>query len=124
MLTDRMHVKQTEFFVAQNSSDIVLHRRPKVDDGKGGFTLGPPATLPPQRMRRCGTARLGANQEVTTAAGRVEVATATLIAHPDCDIEDDPGDTFTLDGIPFVVLKVDRNPPWRMQAAIKEHRDG
>lgn len=118
MLTHALHVKQTEAFIGQNPSTIVLVRTSRVGDGRGGSKKDVPLTLSPQTMRKVGSTRVSSTSQTNSTDGNLLIPQQYLIALPDADIERD--DQFTLEGIPYKVQSVNDEPPWRKQASIVE----
>lgn len=118
-LTSRLHRNVTAWFIRQRPSEITLKRRPKIDDGKGGFIWGPSADLPPQTMRKVASFRLSAVTERTSADGSIIIPTAALIGMGDADIR--RYDRFFLDGKWHrVVSHPQQIPGWRTQSEIVE----
>jgi hypothetical protein len=117
-LTDELHIALTEQFVAENPFTVVLSRKVKEPTGTGGFRwVSPDMPINPFQARRVGSG--GDLLEQVTAEGHTVIPSWTLIAHPGMDIQ--IGDTFTFCGNTCEVLKVDRQPPWRVQALVYEH---
>lgn len=115
---DKLHLKQTEAFIAQNPVSIEITRTKKIPDGKGGFKKDSPQHLDAQVVRKIGSTRISDSRELTTPEGRIVVPTAALVAMPDADIQ--AGDTFLIADVPYEVIKTNLDPPWRLQAPIVE----
>lgn len=118
MLTDQMHLRQTEAFIAENPSAITIKRRSKTETASGGWKWGSPVPLPSsQTMRKVGSNRVSVTIQRTTTDGKQVIPSAVLVGLPDADIQ--VGDLFDLDGKTYEVLTVDNDhPPWRMQAEV------
>lgn len=121
MLTDELHVVQTQAFIDENPVEIVISRRTKSATASGGWKWGPASPLlSSQTMRKVGSSRLASTIKRTTEDGREVIPTATLIALPDADVE--IGDLFDLDGDTFEVVTVENeHPPWRLSAEVVEY---
>lgn len=96
----RLLVEQTNQFVNENPSDIVVTRHTKVDDGAGGHTTTS-ALLEPQRARLVPTAPSAA-VERRTADGEVLTTLYSVVADPSIDMRE--GDTFLINGIKHEVV--------------------
>jgi len=117
-LDTRIHLLQTQKFVSERPVDIVVQRRRRQSDGKGGFKWVTGSSLPPQTVRKVGIGRLSATTERTTADGKVVVPNATIIALPQIDLQ--RYDKFEIDGIMHEVVAVSRLPEWRVSADVYE----
>lgn len=123
MLTDDIHLRATEMFIAQNPETILLSRKVKVPTGTGGFRWEDPIVpFEPFVGRRVGRGGLrGADfSERVSEQGHTVVTSWVLIAMPTVDLR--VGDHFTNeDGNDCEVLFIDRQPPWRVKAEVYEH---
>lgn len=117
-LDSEMHLRQTDAFVATNPVSVRFIRKERLDDGAGGFTLGPPRTLLTQKMRMIPVSEVSR----TTADGQQVLVVNALVGTPPIDVQE--GDTFVLDGTPFQVVSVNQIPEWRVSAEIVEESDG
>lgn len=117
-LDTRIHLLQTQKFVSERPVDIVVQRRRRQSDGKGGFKLVPGGSLPSQTVRKVGIGRVGALHDVTTADGKIVTPTATIIALPQVDLQ--RYDKFEIDGVVHEVVAVSRLPEWRVSADVYE----
>lgn len=94
--------EQTEQFIDENPTDLVLTRNTKVPDGAGGSTTSP-TDLDPQTVRVIPQSRL-VSVERRTTAGAVVKPDMNLICMPDADVQ--RGDTFTYNGLKMQVVWV------------------
>lgn len=117
-LTEPEHLALTEYFIDQNPVNVVIRRQSYIPDGKGGRKKDSVRTLPSQRVRKVGTARILGSENQVTSDGDIEVPQASIIAAYDADIQ--KGDEFTIGHSNFMVVKVDHDPPWRTQAGVVE----
>lgn len=114
------HLRQTQAFIEVRPIEIIIERTKRVPDGRGGFTLepAPGSPLPPQRVRKVGSARIGATVERVTSDGKTVIPSSTLIAFPNADIQ--RYDKFVLEGITHEVVDVSILPEWRLSAEVYE----
>lgn len=88
-------LQQTEQFVNDNPTDLILKRNAKAPDGAGG-TTSTPTPLSPQTVRIVQASESNA-VERQNAAGEVVRPALKIVCMPDTDIE--RGDTFTWMGM-------------------------
>jgi hypothetical protein len=112
------HVRLTERMVAANPFQVILERKVRQSTGTGGFRMvSPEVPINPFPARRIGHS--GDLVEMLNEDGQMVLPSWTFIAHPDNDVQ--VGDTFLFCGNKCEVLKVDRNPPWRVSAVVHEY---
>lgn len=95
--------EQTEQFIGENPTDIVLTRRTKSPDGAGGSVLGPPTPLLTQRVRLVETVSSAAIER-RTSAGEVIRPDYKMLMEWDADVL--VGDTLTYNGLRMEVVWV------------------
>jgi len=105
-----MHLHQTEWFVDDAPTNIVLTRKPLIDDGAGGKKEDVPLDLPPQKVRVVGVRN---DAVFITPDGRRVPIHKKLVAMPGFDVE--MGDLFTFEEINYEVIDIQRDPYWRIE---------
>ena len=90
-------------FIDADGRDVILLRSPRLDDGAGGFSLGPSVPQGPQRLRLL-PQEDGATER-TTAEG--ETATPQYMLMGPWDANMQRWDEFELDGIRYQIVYID-----------------
>jgi len=90
-------------FIEADARDVILMRSPRTDDGAGGFVVGTPVPVGPQRLRLL-PQEDGATER-TTAEG--ESATPQYMLMGPWNANMKRWDEFTLDGIRYQVVYID-----------------
>lgn len=111
-VAERFHVKQTNEFIKENKSVVVLHRRRREATAAGGKIWVDDGDVLPQEMRVVQTGNLSDTTSRTTADGRVVKINARGVFKPGADVE--VGDLFDLDDEHWEVVTVTRVPRWRV----------
>lgn len=110
----RIQRKNTLAFIKADPISLVLSRSDRIPNGKGGFTIGPPAPLPPQEVRLIpGDYKL---RERETEAGTLVQPTHVLLGMHDANFR--RFDRFTYDGSEYVLLWVYENPVYELKAEV------
>lgn len=115
-LTDEVHYKITEAFIDDNSNDIILERRERIQTTAGGFKWQKVADLAPQKGRIVVSAQRGDAVSRTLPDGNILDISATLIFLPGADVQ--RGDLFLYDGERWAVGRVARVPDWRVSCEV------
>lgn len=93
--------EQTQRFIDDDPTDLVLTRSTKSDDGAGGSVLGSPTDLPAQTVRVVPQNRVIA-VERRTVEGETVTPDYKVISMPDGDFQ--RGDIYTYGGIRFEIV--------------------
>lgn len=120
-LASAAHLEQTQFFIDENPSSVVVRRRTRTSDGAGGFVLGELSAAPaltPQTMRLVGSTYRRDDAAETTADGRVVFPTHAIIAMPTADLK--RWDVLFIGGRYYEVVSVSDHPEWRLQGRALE----
>lgn len=119
-MTDTIYAskKSTEHFIDENPSDVVFVRSARIRTSAGGYKDGPPALLPPQRVRLVAQSGYLADQRVG-AEGDVSVPRFVVVGLPEVDMK--KGDTFVHGDETFRISKVNTSPPWAVRGDAIEH---
>lgn len=112
-------VLQIQAFIDQDSSEVVIIRTEKVDDGAGGKIRQGPEPLDPQTMRLTRLTRTRGDAPRVSADGNVVDPTWTLTARPGADIK--RGDETTVNDHKLEIVFVSNEPSWVVNAECVEH---
>lgn len=118
-MTSPQHLALTQYFINENPVTFTPRRRAKVDDGQGGWTMGPPADLAPVTGRRVGINAQRAAVTRVNESGHQVFPSDVFIAMPGTDLE--LFDTFTIGDINYMVLWTYDSPPWRLNVEVYEY---
>lgn len=94
MDVNQVKVRQTDRFIREDPSTVVLSRMTKNPDGAGGHTLAP-TPLEPQVVKVVKTFPRATERRNT--AGEIVTPTIYLVMYPDANVQN--GDTFTWNGL-------------------------
>lgn len=100
MEPNTVKVRQTERFIAENPTDLVLTRNTRASDGAGGFTTSP--TPLSSQVVRIVQQRTSAAVERRNISGEVVNPSVTLVCLPSVNVQ--RGDTFTWQGLSAEVV--------------------
>lgn len=101
---------QTDFFINEDPTDLVLRRKDTIPDGAGGTKIVP-RDLSPQRVRIVGSVN---PNPVITPDGRTISIQKSIVGFHELDVLE--GDEFDIDDKTYEVISVQPDPSWRMVA--------
>jgi hypothetical protein len=120
MTTDTTYAseKSTEAFIDENPIEIVLRRSVRTKTSAGGWAMGAPSPLPPQRVRLVALHGYLADQRLGPE-GDITVPRFMVVGLPTVDMKRD--DTFEYDGETYRINRVNTTPPWAKRGEAFEH---
>jgi hypothetical protein len=111
-LVARAQARNTERFISDNPSSVVIDRRKRTKTAAGGFVWEHEDFLMAQTVRIIRSGNKGDSIKRTTPDGRVLVVSAKGMAMPGADIQE--GDLFDDGEDHWEVLGVSKVPSWRV----------
>lgn len=109
-----MQRRLTLGFLAADSREITIQRRPRTSDGAGGTVAGDPVSLPPQDFRLL-PSEDGATAR-TTAEGETATPEYMLLGRWDADLQ--RFDEFEIDGRRFQVIFITENRQYETKGEV------
>lgn len=111
-----LHLKATRVFIDMNPTELVFSRRPPIDDGNGGYTLGAATELSAQSCRVVGqnSRMVGLAGQRVSPNGSIQSDTIVLVGLPEMDVR--AKDKFLWEGQKYEVASIEKNPKWAIRA--------
>lgn len=98
----RVLIEQTQKFIEENPSDVVLTRTERADDEAGGYTDGDLVPVPAQRVRLV-PANPSAAVEVRNTSGEVVKTAYSMVGLPNANVKEN--DSLMIDGLRYEVAQ-------------------